>query len=165
MQNLTAVFDDTVRRVREFTYDIEGGDLRSTYSVFAYRKGDANMLVLWRNNDRPGGNPRVEHVTITLPPALWMATPVLVDLRTGKVYEGPVEKGPVEKGPGVKMRFRDVPVYDSPIVLADVDGLPCITFGLAFSPKRSHKTTSALYASRVIRDVMSKVSSDRLTTH
>jgi hypothetical protein len=119
VQNLTAIFDDTVQRVRKFTYEIEGGDPGSTYSVFAYRKNEANMLALWRNNDRPGANARVEHVTITLPPAMGIVTPVLVDLRTGEVY-----KGPVEKEPRVKMTLRDVPVYDSPIVLAHLRGLP-----------------------------------------
>ena len=77
------------------------------------------MLVLWRNNDRPGANPRVERVTITLPPAMWMANPALVDLRTGKVYRGPVKKEGT-----VKMTLHDVPVYDSPIVLAHSGVLP-----------------------------------------
>ncbi|NLS98027.1 MAG: hypothetical protein GXX96_38315 [Planctomycetaceae bacterium] len=45
--------------------------------------------------------------------------PLLVDLRTGKVYQGPVKAEP-----RLKMTFSDVPVYDSPIVLAHLGGLP-----------------------------------------
>jgi hypothetical protein len=45
-----------------------------------------------------------------------MPDPVWVDLRTGEVYEIP-EKNWSRKG--LVYTFKDIPVYDSPVLIAD----------------------------------------------
>jgi hypothetical protein len=119
VQNLTAVFDDTVKRVRDFDAKVEGTD--SATSVFGYLKdGRLPVVTVWRSSDRPGANPAAERVTVTLP-GMAFADPVWVDLRTGKVYTIAAAH---RSQSDATTTFQGVPVYDSVILLAERSAIP-----------------------------------------
>ncbi|MDY0165629.1 MAG: hypothetical protein RBS80_03750 [Thermoguttaceae bacterium] len=115
VQHITAVFDNTLTRVEEFEAEVIGGDA-GDHSVFGYRgNGGGGAVTVWRHTDSPGKNPTVETIGLTIP-ALKFDQPVLVDLVSGRVYA--VDPKLADRGKK-QIRFRDVPVYDSVVVLAD----------------------------------------------
>ena len=115
IRHLTALFDDTVRRVPDFEAEIRGGNGRK-YAIFGYRAGDGGPLVtIWRSGDRPGEHPEMEHVSLTLP-GFRFDEPLWVDLLTGRVYD---VEGALGKTDGDGTTFQRLSVYDSPVVLVD----------------------------------------------
>lgn len=121
MQNLTAVFDASLARVEDFSGKVEGGATRSSFSVFAYRN-DAKQpaVMLWRKSDRPGARPEAEPVKVAFP-GLTFKEPVWVDLLTGKVYA--VDKSLWSQS-GDSAAFRNVPVYDCVVLIAERSLIP-----------------------------------------
>jgi hypothetical protein len=89
-------------------------------SAVAYRSDkNEKLLLLWRKPST-GENPKVDYVTVTLPGSMWMISPVLVDLASSKVYKCSVTKDMDKK----IMTFKNVPVGDTPVVLAHLGMLP-----------------------------------------
>jgi hypothetical protein len=110
VQRIMAVFDGDVQRVRDFAGKVEATST-NTFSVFAYRnKTGANIVTLWRDSHKPGEQPSPEPVTVMLP-GLKFTEPVYVDMLTGKVYALPAS-------------FTQIPVYDSPVLVAEKGALP-----------------------------------------
>jgi len=116
VQRIMAIFDNTVRRLPDFAGKITGAAPTNTFALFAYRTdAAANIVTLWRDSHRPGEHPEAERVTVTLP-GLKFTEPVYVDMLTGKVYALPVS-------------FTQVPIYDSPVLIAEKAALPLDTKG------------------------------------
>lgn len=129
VQHITAIFDSNLARIEGFEAKI-GGDAEK-YSLFGYRHANGGGVVtLWRHTDRPGGNPTVENLDLTLA-GMKLDHPMLIDLVSGRVYEAQGKL--IERGKN-GIRIRDVPVYDAVIVLADRDAIE----GLV-SPKKAKK--------------------------
>lgn len=115
IQNLTALFDDSVQRVSDFQAEVSGGE-KDHYAVFGYRAaGDAPLVTLWRRSDPPGKQPEMERVALTIKDTAF-AHPVWVDLLTGGVYEMDHGLWDVRGHDTVIPRL---PVYDSPVVIAE----------------------------------------------
>ena len=121
VQNCVAVFDDTLERIKEpaitVTFD------KATAS-FAYRnkKTGQNLIVLWDNSGTP------DDAFVTRPAQIMvkdlaLAEPVWVDLVSGRVYEIPADK--IQRAGGV-ITFKDVPLYDAPVLLAEKALLPLL---------------------------------------
>jgi hypothetical protein len=126
-QRVTAIFDNTLRRIEDFAGGVQDVAKEQTYSVFAYRnKSGASIVTLWRDRDRPGEHPEIEQVTLSLP-GITLARPVWVDLLTGRVYRIPAGLKSESAGTTV---FRDLPAYDSVVLIAEQDAIP-----LAANPK------------------------------
>ena len=133
VQHVTALFDDRVQRLPDVAYTIEGAKEDSTFSVFVYRNDKKeHFLAIWRNNDRPDVNPEVERVTIALPKIQWnrthggfvdMRASMAADMLTGRIYVLPTSSVGYKLG-GRGITFRNIPVYDSPVVLANLGALP-----------------------------------------
>lgn len=115
VQHLTALFDNTVKRVPDFAATVSGGK-GSKYSVYGHRSQASKPLAtVWRSSDVPGVKPDMEYVSLTLE-ATTFADPVWVDLLTGQVYELPKE---LWNASGGNTTFQSLPVYDSPVVIAE----------------------------------------------
>lgn len=114
MQFLTAIFDDTLTRIA--AYKVET-DTSKSLSIFGYeQRGTKRQIVtLWQNEAAPRDSTETEAVTFTVPNGNF-ETPVWVDLRTGGVYEIP--RSNFSRN-GATFVFKDVPVYDAPILIAE----------------------------------------------
>ena len=86
-------------------------------SAFAYRNRDSGqcLVALWDSSGTPGDawDTRPAQVTVR---GLAMRDPVWVDLVSGRVYELPPT---CAVQAGAFTVFRDVPLYDAPVLIAD----------------------------------------------
>ncbi len=117
-QRVFSIFDDTLKRIHEFEVVVTPS---APIFAVAYHKvkgalaDRANIVVMWLSN----GPPKDEFEPVWVD--LWLKNigfkkPVLADLLTGEVYEIPHDRwSSDEKG----AKFVRIPVYDSPIFLAE----------------------------------------------
>ncbi len=130
VQHVTSIFDDTLERIPgtrvAFTLSQDDTDrvklsMERSVSVYGYRnpKTDARAYTIWRDEAIPGNGcePVLTDIAIA---CAQMKAPVLVELVSGNVYGLNAEKD------GRIDCFRSVPVYDSPIVIAEKELIPLI---------------------------------------
>ena len=124
VQRVMAIFDNSVHRIAEFEGKVDGGAAENTYALFGYRNdAGAKLATLWRSSHRPGERPEAELLTVTLP-GMQFTHPVWVDLLSGKVYSIPSSLITTKDGATV---VRQVPVYDSPVLIVDQSAIPLST--------------------------------------
>lgn len=125
VQNVTAVFDNRLQRVTEKTCTLAGGRPKTRYPVFHYHSAAAGAHVIapWRGSDRPGKDAAVERLALTVDNATF-TQPVLVDMLTGAVFG--IGAGWWQQR-GETATFRNVPVYDSVVLVAERGALPLKT--------------------------------------
>ncbi|MGB3850534.1 MAG: beta-galactosidase, partial [Tunicatimonas sp.] len=112
-QHTTAIFDHRLKRIPNYAYTV---DSDSSLSVFAYQsKFDRQVVVLWKDSQNPTNSNAKSPMTFEFPAGNF-DTPVLVDLRTGQVYELTASSW---KKNGTHYTFENIPVYDSPVLIAD----------------------------------------------
>lgn len=123
VRNIAAVFDDTLTRITNFSHT---ANTSATLSVFGYQKSATGKTVasIWFSG---GGLPsdvnNFTDVNFTLTPAD-IDNPVWVDLRDGTVRTIPAAAWSRE---GDTCTFTNVPVYDSPILIADRSAISLAT--------------------------------------
>lgn len=113
-QNVTSIFDHSLSRIPNYPYTTNSD---SSLSVYAYqaKNFDFQAVTIWIDSAVPGDNNNKTGINIEFPAGNFK-NPVYVDMRTGEVYEIPVANWTRK---GTAYTFRDVPVYDSPILIAD----------------------------------------------
>jgi len=114
VQNLAAVFDNSLVRIKNFQYTATT-DKKSSAFAFKNKNDGKNLVVLWLHTDRPS-----DHNTVSLVPVgmtgVRFKNPVWVDLRTGSVYEIPDQDWQQD---GKTFRMKNMPAYDSPVLIAE----------------------------------------------
>jgi hypothetical protein len=121
MQHVTAVFDNTLERVRDAAPEVTGGAESGKFAAFLYRsKSGGQVLALWRSSDSPGKNEALENVTVTVPGGRF-TEPMWVDVAGGKVFK--MDAG-LWTQDGGKVTLRRAAVYDSAVLIADRSVLP-----------------------------------------
>ncbi|MBC8033758.1 MAG: beta-galactosidase [Chitinophagaceae bacterium] len=129
MQHVAAVFDHSLRRLKNIhptfntnrkydsTTHFYNKSTDRSVSVYGYEHvvSKKQLYAIWSDEYIPvnGNNPR--NISFTFLNGSF-ETPVLVDLLTGQVFEVPAEKWSKKDN---KYTFRDIPVYDSPVLIAD----------------------------------------------
>lgn len=118
-QSVFSLFDDTLVQIADFPFTTTA--LRGV-SLSAFRRvgGNGQVIAYWFSDAPPAEANGVTRVTLKLPKAD-LQNPVLVDLRSSTVYEVPVASYTREKE---GMVFRELPLYDSPLLLADRSAVP-----------------------------------------
>ena len=112
-QHTTAIFDHRLKRIPNYAYTV---DTDSSLSVFAYQSNfDRQVVALWMDGQTPTNSNAKTAMTFEFPAGNFDA-PVFVDLRTGEVYEIPQSSW---KKNGTHYTFENIPVYDSPVLIAD----------------------------------------------
>lgn len=120
-QSTFALFGDAVKRLPDFTAQTSA--LRSV-AVAGYRHDDGGQLVtLWFNDAPPSEANGTTPADLTLAQGQF-AEPTLIDLRTSTVYVIPRENW--TQGPA-GAAFRALPLYDSPVVIAERRVVPVAT--------------------------------------
>lgn len=119
VQNLAAVFDDQLERVADVKITTSTAE---SISVFGYQQkaGKKQIVTVWLDSQVPTNEFQPKPVDITIENGHF-TRPVWVDVLTGHVYELP--KNGWHKS-GTTYTFKQVPVYDSPVLLADFATLP-----------------------------------------
>ena len=116
VQHITAVFDNKVKRIPDFKATLSGTSEGAKYSVFGYRSDTAGQIItLWRSTDRPGANPELENLKLSVPKGTFH-DPVWVDLVSGKVYDIDDSLWKTDADSSI---FQNVPVYDAVILVAE----------------------------------------------
>jgi hypothetical protein len=112
-QNVFAIFNDSLVRVTNFTCT---ASVTNAVAAFAHAsKAGDRVVTLWFKGAMPSDSNAKTLVDFTFH-ASRFAAPVYADLRTGAVYSIP-QANWSRVGDGVVL--RQIPVYDSPIVIAD----------------------------------------------
>ena len=118
-QHVFTVFDDSLKRIADFPFTSTAAQ---PLAVDAYRKDGtkAQAVALWFRGAPPAESNDTSAVDFVFPRGAF-DEPVYADLRTGRVSAIPKADWSREGG-GVK--FRRIPVYDSPVLIAEKSLLP-----------------------------------------
>jgi Glycosyl hydrolases family 39 len=129
MQNVAAIFDDKLLRIKDLQ-DTHNPNSKTITTVVKYNKGTDRSLsvyayedkktkkqvfTIWNNEYIPTNANVTKNFTFTVINGNF-EQPVYVDIITGGVYEIPQNQWRKE---GNKFIFKDLPVYDAPILIAD----------------------------------------------
>ena len=118
IQHLTAIFDDRLERLPSGNAGIiHSGD--TTLNTYRDRKIGEPLFVFWDHSGIPDDSLSPETGALAVYGAI-PAAPVWVELVTGKIFEIPPE---TILRMGDFTIFRDLPIYDSPCLLAGRDTL------------------------------------------
>ncbi len=122
MRNIFSIFDNSLTRIPDFSHTANTSISRR---VFAYRKAVTGKTVatIWFSNATPSNSNALTPVNFTLSPAD-IDDPVWVDIRTGIVRSIPAAQW---SRTGDSCTFTGIPVYDSPILIADRSAIPLAT--------------------------------------
>jgi hypothetical protein len=114
VQNCVAVFDDRLERVKQPTVGVMYD--KSTAS-FAYRNKETGqgLVVFWDNSGVPDDEFMTRPAQVVVK-GLAIQEPVWVDLVSGRVYGIPADH--IVKA-GVFTIFKDIPLYDAPVLIAE----------------------------------------------
>ncbi len=114
VQNLAAIFDNTLERNKNFEYTV---DTEHEISVFAYtnKSNKQNIITLWLHTNRPVDYNATTPVDVEMK-GVNFKNPVWIDLRNGLVYEIPKNAWSQS---GNTFKMIGLPVYDSPVLIAE----------------------------------------------
>ena len=120
VQHLTSIFDHTLERIPSYAYTASSTD--TALAVFGYRKkgSDEQVVTVWRGGATPGNTNEKTPVDFIFAAGKF-TDPVYVDLRTGEVYD--ILSSSWSRS-GTHYRFTGIPVYDSPVLIADRSTIP-----------------------------------------
>lgn len=113
-QNITSIFDHSLVRIPGYAYTTSA-DL--SLSVFGYglKNFDYQVITIWEDSETPNNSLERTEVDFVFPQGNFI-DPVYVDMRTGEIYDIPDSDW--EKS-GTHFSFRGIPIYDSPILIAE----------------------------------------------
>ncbi|NDP26528.1 MAG: hypothetical protein GZ087_03735 [Flavobacterium sp.] len=128
MQNLTAIFDNSLQKLPGFshTFNISGvnnsdfrysmsNDRGITVGGYENKVSKKQLYAIWKNEYIPLNTNELSEVTFSFANCT-IENPVYVDLLTGKVYDIPSKQWSKK---GTIYTFKNIPIYDSPILIAD----------------------------------------------
>ncbi len=118
LQNLASVFTDKLRRIVDYPFT------ENTYhglSVFAYERGEGGpqIVTIWFDGNTPSDFNTTTAVDFSFAKG-YFEKPVYIDLRSGRVYAITEQNWRITGG---YHHFYGIPIYDSPILIADAAGL------------------------------------------
>lgn len=133
IQHVTSIFDNSLERLRDLEdlhslAAVKPGENRYNKStdrslaVYGYRHKTTGKRVytLWMDEAIPGESNAAKLLTLTFTNADFDA-PVFVDVLTGGVYEIPASQWSKN---GTVYTFKNIPVYDAPVLIADKSLIP-----------------------------------------
>ncbi|WKN43856.1 GH39 family glycosyl hydrolase [Tunicatimonas pelagia] len=122
LQNLAAIFDNTLARISNYAYTTSAD---SSLSCFAYQHKATGQQVItfWMDDNVPSDSEEYQTMDFSVSGGNFNEA-VWVDVRTGEVREIPEENIRQE---GTQYTFSSIPVYDSPVLIADKALIPLTT--------------------------------------
>ena len=114
VQNVVAVFDDTLERMPDYPCEVQCVKATACYA-YKNKQSGRQVLVFWDKSGVPSNSNETVAATFTITKGSF-TEPVWVDLLTGGIHEIPAEKVAVA---GEKVVFKEIPVYDAPTLITD----------------------------------------------
>jgi hypothetical protein len=129
MQNVASVFDDNLLRIKhlEDTHNVNAkiGNNEIKYNIgtdrsiamygYEHKNTKKQAFTIWNKEYIPTNTNIAKNLNITILNAN-IDQPVYVDILTGSIYE--ISENQIERK-GNKIVFKNLPIYDSPILIAD----------------------------------------------
>ena len=129
MQNIAAIFDDNLLRIKDLHNTHNSNPKNPTAQIsynkstdrslavygYVHKKTQNQVCTIWQNEAIPTNSNATRNVTFTFINGNF-EQPVYVDILTGAVFEIPTNQWRKE---GNKYIFKDIPVYDAPVLIAD----------------------------------------------
>jgi hypothetical protein len=118
-QRIFGIFDDSMERIRDFQATTTA---KEPLAASAYRKkgSAATVVAVWFNGQSCKESDATTPIDLTFP-GVKFSDPVYADLLTGKVYAIPADCWSAD---GDTATFKQIPIYDSPILIAEKSVLP-----------------------------------------
>lgn len=113
VQHYTTLFDNLNERIPNYTFKSKLKDSLANY-LFKNEQGNYSFLI-WNQVKAPLNDNNLQPIDFTLSGCSFTA-PVWVDLLTGGIYEIPSDAWSKK---GNEYTFRNVPIYDSPVLITD----------------------------------------------
>ncbi len=114
VQNLAAIFDHSLMRNKDFGFTAETEHKHTAFG-FTNKSNGQHLVTTWLHTNRPTDYNATTPVSMKFENCSF-TKPLLVDLRTGDVFE--INKNQWSQN-GNSVDFSSLPVYDSPIVIAE----------------------------------------------
>ena len=114
VQHMMSFFDDAVKPLGVLECD---SDSPRKLTVAGFEKGGTSVALVWYSDQVPGDELKWDRVDGTVK-GVSFKDPVYVEMITGKVYE--LDKS-AWKSAGGNTSFTQLPVWDSPMMLAERD--------------------------------------------
>ncbi len=118
VQNAVSVFDDKLERVKDSSITVTYEKSTAT-SAYRNKSNGQNLVVLWDNSGTPDDSFVTRPAQVEVK-GLAIRRPVWVDLVSGGIYEIPGDR--ISRAAG-SILFKDIPMYDAPILIADRSAL------------------------------------------
>jgi hypothetical protein len=114
LQYLSSIFDHTLEVMDTYPYTISTD---KSVSFFAFENGFSGKQIVsyWFDADIPSDKNAKTSIDLEMIDG-YFDEPVLVDLRTGEVFDIPAS---LWSRSGTMYRFNSIPCYDSPMLIAD----------------------------------------------
>ncbi|MFC7844639.1 hypothetical protein [Streptomyces sp. NPDC057382] len=114
VQNVASLFDRTARPLPGYGWSASP-NASLTVQAFAKQGAGRQIVGVWSGAAKPSEVNTTRATDLTFTDGNF-DDPVLVDVRTGAVHDIPAANWSVQGG---KYTFKDIPVYDSPVLIAD----------------------------------------------
>lgn len=117
VQHLTALFDNTVDQNKDFTYSTQLPD-SCEVSIYGYNytNNQTSAITIWQQGKVPTDENTYNLCNFTFS-NIRIEKPVYINLISGCVYKIPKKDWVKNDG---EYHFRNIPIYDYPIVIADL---------------------------------------------
>lgn len=113
-QNITSIFDHSLERIPNYLYKTTTDMSLSAYGYRA-KNFDHQVITIWEDEGTPNNSTDKVKVDFEFPKANFIE-PVYVEMLTGEVYEIPKTDWDKNR---TQYTFRNIPIYDSPILIAE----------------------------------------------
>jgi len=114
MQHVTALFDNTIQVNPDFQAKVSVQDTVESVGFTKNGKGIQGFSI-WYSGRPPSSSQIIKYATITVPYKKFV-NPVYVNMLSGKIYKIPQSN---YSKSGNSYIFRDIPIYDFPIVIVN----------------------------------------------
>ena len=119
VQNVTSVFDDRLELIPNFNATTTAKESISLYG-YQQKAGKKQVVTVWLDSKTPSNLFKTTPIDITISTGNF-DSPVWVDMLTGHIYEIPKKqwRKTGNRNAGPTYTFSGIPVYDSPVLIAD----------------------------------------------
>lgn len=114
VQNVVSLFDDSLERIPDPACEVRC-DKDIAFYAYRHRPTGQILLTLWDKSNVPSEDNTTVKAAVNLRQGKFQ-DPVWVDLITGGIHEIPPAMWAID---GETWTFKDIPLYDAPIVIAD----------------------------------------------